>query len=329
MAEQPDAGNMFSAPAASSDTKFYVIFPPTAAYGQLPFSCFSPALTLPIISAMNVVQYSIEPLLRVAQAFPATPRIMADLGRLLRDPGADLKDIVTLLKSDSTLVARILRVANSPAVGAVEHVAAIEDAAALIGLREIHRLVGAVAIDQFSLATYPRYGVPGARLRANALFVALLMEELAVATRQDPHAAYTTGLLRSVGKLALEKLADPSARPFQPTPDADLVAWEKHTFGISANDATAAILHQWRFPACICQAIARHFWPTDSGEPMAHLLHLAASCAEQLGHGLPGEQRYWIDPAEAQRRGGVDAEQCQRAIDRAALAFEHLSRMIG
>ncbi|ACB75994.1 HDOD domain-containing protein [Opitutus terrae] len=278
---------------------------------------------------MNVVQYSIEPLLRVAQAFPATPRIMADLGRLLRDPGADLKDVVKLLKSDSALVARILRVANSAAIGAVEHVAAIEEAAALIGFREIHRLVGAVAIDQFSLATYPLYGVPGARLRANALFVALIMEELALTTRRDPHAAYTTGLLRSVGKLALEKLADPSARPFQPTPGADLVAWEKHTFGISANEATAAILHQWRFPAGICQAIARHFWPTDSGEPLADLLNLAASCTEQLGHGLPGEQRYWMESAAAFQRCGVDAEQCQRAVDRAALAFEQLSRMIG
>ena len=99
---------------------------------------------------MIEVRYSIENLLRVAQAFPATPRIMAELGRLLRNPNADLGDITAHLKHDTALAARLLRISNSAAFAPAEPVASIEDAAALIGLKEIHRLVGAVAIDQFS-----------------------------------------------------------------------------------------------------------------------------------------------------------------------------------
>lgn len=279
---------------------------------------------------MNAVQYSVEPLLRVAQAFPATPRIMADLGRLLRDPNADLKDVATLLKRDSTLAARLLRVANSAAFGQSEHVASIDDAAILIGFQEIHRLVGAVAIDQFSQWNYPLYGFPGRRLRENALFVALLMEEIARSAEVDPQTAYTIGLFRSIGKLVLEKLGAESrpVPPFNSDRDTDLIIWEKHSFGITANEATAIILRQWRFPPEIAAAIAEHFALPGEDHPLAQLLNLASGIAEELGYGLPGEKRYWRDADTLCRLAGIDPKQSKRRIDRALAAFERLSRSI-
>jgi HD-like signal output (HDOD) protein len=279
---------------------------------------------------VNVVQFSVEPLLRVAQAFPATPRIMAELGRLLRDPNANLKDVTVLLKSDSALAARLLRVANSAALGQPERVDSIDDAAALIGFREIHRLVGAVAIDQFSLANYPLYGIAGPRLRENALLVALLMEELAATTEHNPSAAYTCGLFRSLGKLVLEKLAAEGkpATPFDAARDADLLTWERHTFGIAACDATAAILQHWQFPADIAKGIARQFAPAGSRQPLAYLLNVAMSLADQLGRGLPGEQRYAFEAAETYDQTGFDPRHRQRCVDRAVAAYDQLSRAL-
>lgn len=280
---------------------------------------------------MNVVQFSVEPLLRVAQAFPATPRIMADLGRLLANPTADLKDVTVLLKADGALAARLLRVANSAALGQAEHVASIDDAAALIGFREIHRLVGAVAADQFSQANHPLYGLSGRQLRENALLVGLLMEELAPAIQQDPNAAYTAGLFRSIGKLTLEKLAEQtgSVPAFQTCADGDLVRWEKHAFGITANDAAAIILRQWRFPPEIPQAIAAHFSPGGNDRSLALLLNLSASTVEKLGHGLPGEARYWLDADAVSRQFGIGSQAGNRAIERALSGFERLSRAVG
>lgn len=280
---------------------------------------------------MNVIKYSVEPLLRVAQAFPATPRVMADLGRLLRDPGANLLEVTALLKQDTTLAARLLRIANSVALGQAQHVGAIEDAAALIGLREIHRLVGAVTVDQFAQANYPLYGFSGPRLRDNALFVALLMEELALGARLDPHVAYATGLFRSTGKLALEKLAGTNhdVKPFHDGPGVGLELWEKHSFGITSNEATAVILQQWRFPNEIAQAIGRHFAVSTSQLPLAWLLNLASRVADERGFGLAGEAGYWADPVEAQQRCGLDPQRHLHAVERAAQSYDRLTRAIG
>jgi HD-like signal output (HDOD) protein len=224
----------------------------------------------------------------------------------------------------------LLRIANSAAFGQAEHVASIDDAAALIGFREIHRLVGAVAVDQFSQRNYPLYGFIGQRARENGLYIALLMEELAKPAKQDPQIAYTVGLFRSVGKLTLEKLAEEkgSVAPYKPDSGQDLVLWEKHSFGISANEATAAILRQWHFPNEISHAIASHYLPAQTDEPLAQLLNLASEIVTRLGYGLPGESRYWLSQDEALGRVGIDERQCERCRDRAATAFERWSRAV-
>ena len=235
------------------------------------------------------------------------------------------------LKHDSTLAARLLRIANSAAFAQSEPVASIEDAVALIGLRDVHRIVGAVAVDQFSLRNYPIYGFTGPRLRANALLVALLMEELALPAHEDVPVAYSAGLFRSLGKLALAKIADEEApvAPFRPTDILRLVGWEKQTFGRTSNEATAVILQEWRFPRDVMQAIADHYSPDARSRRLVHLLNLAAHLADDLGHGLPGESAYWLDPAEFDRTSGIESLDIQHATERAVIAFDRINRAIG
>lgn len=280
---------------------------------------------------MNEVRYAIVNLMRVAQSFPATPRIMAELGKLLGDPNAVLEEVADYLKHDSTLAARLLRIANSAAFAQSEPVASIEDAAALVGLQELHRLVGAVAVDHFSLRNYPLYGFTGPHLRGNALLVALLMEELAVPAQENPPTAYTAGLFRSIGKLALAKIADEGApiEPFQPSGVSSLIVWEKNTFGRTSNEVTAAILHEWHFPPAVTQAIAEHYAPAVHRHPLAYLLNLAAQLADNLGHGLPGESAYWLAPAEFVRTSGIGPQDIQRATERAMIAFDRVNLALG
>lgn len=270
-------------------------------------------------------------LMRVAQSFPATPRIMALLGPLLRDPNTALGEITVHLKRDSTLAARLLRIANSAAFAQSEPVASIEDAAALIGLQDLHRLVGAVAVDHFSLRHYPLFGFTGPRLRDNAILVALLMEELAAHAREDSAAAYSAGLFRSIGKLALAKIADEYApvASFQPADGLSLLGWEKQTFGLASNQATAAILKEWHFPGVVSQAIEEHYDPVVHRHPMACLLNLAAALADKLGHGLPGESSYWLDPAGPAGISGLGPRRIERATERAVAAFDRINQAMG
>ena len=65
---------------------------------------------------MNEVRFGLLNLVRVAQSFPATPRIMAALGRVIRDPGAGLQDVTVHLKQGiSADLAGTARVVTDPA----------------------------------------------------------------------------------------------------------------------------------------------------------------------------------------------------------------------
>jgi len=67
-------------------------------------------------------------------------------------------------------------------------------------------LTGFAAVAQISDQRLALYGVSGAQLRENSLLTALMMESLAMPAGVDPRLAYTAGLLRSTGKIALDRM---------------------------------------------------------------------------------------------------------------------------
>src|SRR5580698_4533381 len=131
------------------------------------------------IEPMSIVSISPEALLQVANSFPATRRILIQLGILLKDPSVSLERVVAPLRQDPALAARLIRSANSAAYAQSEPVASVEAAASLIGFREIHRLVGLALLNEIGEEGLPSYGISSSRFRENSLFAALLMENLA------------------------------------------------------------------------------------------------------------------------------------------------------
>lgn len=274
---------------------------------------------------------SAEELIRVAQDLPAGPRLLVELGQLIRNPGVDAADVIALLRQDASLVARILRMANSPAYARAEPAGSIEEAVASIGFREVHRLVGAVAATQLGEQKLRLYGVDGTQVRINALFVAVTMEELAEECGEEPRSCYTVGLLRSVGKMALELLAKNTlaVRSFAESGETDLDDWEKRTWGIGNCEVAEKILVHWRLPHETVIAIRHHYHTLGKHNPVIHLLKLAASSAEDRCHGLPGEEALLKITPDNFAKAGLDERVFQRACERAQRTFERLHAATG
>ena len=279
----------------------------------------------------ETVSISITPeaLLRIAQTFPSTPQVMAELGLLLRNPNVEMEDVALQLKRDQALTARLIRLANSAAFAQSEPVASVEVAVALAGFQEVHRLVGVAMMDRFADNGLPTYGITSEQLRANSLFTALLMEEMAKPADEDPRAAYTIGLLRSIGKVGIDKLASEYALAERYVAGEDkpgVADWERGAFGLTNTDAAALIMKAWRFPHETVKSIGEHYAPAGKHLPLTHLLNLAANMAETIGYGLPGETGYWLDTEEVYRKAGVTPRTAKPYIDRAHLAFDRLLR---
>lgn len=263
--------------------------------------------------------------LDLAQQLPAAPRLLAELGRLVRAPQTDASEVVALLRRDASLVARILRMANSAAYARAEPIGSIEDAVVAVGFGEVHRLVGALASVQLSDHALRLHDVTSVKLRSNGLFVATLMEEFGARTRLDPHACYTAGLLRTLGMAVLERAAERQEAHIPAFPgsgESSVALWERRQWGVDSAAVTAAILRDWQFPDEIATAIEFHANAIGREEPMVHLLRLAAAVATRDGYGLPGEDFQYDDDTIA--AAGLSDSQFGNARVRAEETFKRL-----
>ncbi len=246
--------------------------------------------------------------------------ILSRLGQMVTDLETPLEDIASLLKQDAALTARILRVANSVIYRVGEPCGSLDEAVVRVGFTEIYRLAGFAAAAQIVDRRLSLYGVTAAQFRENALLTALIMEQLAARAGLDQATAYTVGLLRSIGKIALDRWVEPSTvdRDYDANGSGPLAEWETATVGMTNCEAAEIIMKDWLFPVETIDAIRDHYRPSEEAQ-FASLLNLAAGAAERCGHGWPGERFYWQPPEALQAVAGIAPEDVH---DASLLALE-------
>lgn len=286
-------------------------------------------MTTPVLSVPR------ESLLHVMKGMPAAPQVLSRIGQMTRDPDVDLADFVELLRCDPALTARIIRIANSPYYCVGSEYSSIEQALARIGMSEIYTIAGFAAVVQMSKQNLRLYGITAAELRENSLLTALIMESLAKSSGVDPQEAYSAGLLRSMGKIALDGLVytsglmkansgitlagprkDAGTNPcYDPTSCVPLSEWEAGVAGLSNCQAASFVLSEWRFPAGIVDAIGNQYAPSQSEDNprLAALLNVSCAASVGLGFALAGEGPYWARVEEMREIACVSAEQVESA----------------
>jgi HD-like signal output (HDOD) protein len=277
---------------------------------------------------MTVVKPSPLKLQQIAQQLPASPQVLAQLNELLVDVNSGLDEIADLLRRDTALAARIIRISNSVAYGSSGGIASIEEAVNRVGFSEVYRLTGLAAATQMIDRNLSFYGFTATQLRNNTLVVAFAMDSLAKAAGVDARVAYTAGLMRLVGKLILDHYAKSAAslqEHYSRSGLGGLLEWERGLFGCTNAEAGSVVMTGWHFPAAITEPLKQHYYiqpPTGAHSRTACLLNIACGIATELGYGLPGEEKYWeLTEAKTNAAGLFDHHVRQSAID-ASVGFE-------
>ncbi len=267
-----------------------------------------------------------------AERLPSTPQVFERLGCALRDPDVGVEEISDIIRLDAALSARLLRLSNSAALGGAGTATNLNEAVQRVGFREVFRVVGGAMAAQLYIAGMPVYGVGGTELWENALAVALASEQLE-SESENARAAYTTGLLRSVGRLLLQRVAAiqtcPPMSGRKPT-GALVLAWEQATFGLDSNEAAMRLFKLWKLSESFRDPLRFHFSPThDVSLSLAPArLHLACWIAESLGKGLSIEKSLWTDDDRILKQAHVSRELLEQSTERTAKHLEELAELV-
>jgi HD-like signal output (HDOD) protein len=269
--------------------------------------------------------------LSITGELPTLPPAATAALALARDPNSDMEDLSRLIRTDVSLAARVLRVANSAGYGRRAHARTLTEAIGTIGLRKTcDLLVVACTRDLF------RGPDPAVRvLWDHALVTAIATEELARVTREvDAATAFLPGLFHDVGRLSF-LVADPVAghliRDLAAAGEGETRELESEWFGFAHSDASAILAGDWGLDAAQADGIRWHHEPARAGvgKPLAVLLCAADRMARNLGYGTDARLTEVVlgEPEPVLAGLAPDAE--ARCAERVRAAYIEQSALFG
>ena len=228
-----------------------------------------------------------------------------------------MKDFETAFKSDPSLTADLLLVANSAEFGIRSRIETIRHAITFLGLERI-RSLGCTIAFSFYVRNLPRstYMRSAWSHSIATAVIAELIGDLLGASEM-----YTAGLVHDLGRMALflsagEEYAVKLSEEFDTLAQANEL--EEKYFGMDHCEAGALVSKEWLFPDSLRTFMARHH-DCNGAQPNKQLsiVQLACKMADAAGF-----------PEVARRDVGDELELPERLRGRPELAIDRLKDLI-
>jgi len=235
---------------------------------------------------------SVDQLLKNLDHLPALPlavtQLIGNLCSAKDDPKAEPTERIVM--RDSALATAVLRLANSAVLGFQVPANTISESLNRIGENQLLK----IALSHASQGTLGEpvvgYGLEEGDAWLGALAGALAAEEIAKVTRlADPNLAFTAGLLRDIGKLAMGLVVTPEeVEELMCVGATDVMRREQRAFGFDHAQIGAALGRSWGLPTELLHAIRfHHAVPNgDLGDPLYDIVHCGDGLAMMLGYGV-------------------------------------------
>lgn len=189
------------------------------------------------------------------EGFSPAPQILGRALVLIRDAQCHVETVAELIRGDPSLAGEIIRIANSAYFSGEQPVQNVEHALHRIGFREARRLLTFAVSRIMTLENLKTYCISAEDFWAESLFNGLFMERLAEATgAADSGDAYTAGLLRYIGRLAINRSIETLGGGVYWLGTEALTQWEMDVAGITHAEAGGMLLRRWRFPEVLIAA---------------------------------------------------------------------------
>lgn len=209
----------------------------------------------------------------------------------VQDPDLEVRQMAAIVEQDPGLLGKLVGVANSAYFGYPEPIVTADDAIfKVLGLNMARNLALSIVLSGPFDASRCR----GFRLDsywANAMTVAILAQRLApsitVSPRPTAGDAYLSGLLHSIGMLALVHLY-PSAMAevwkAHPGSAAQLIELEREKLGTDHCDVGGWLARKWHLPPHVVAVIERHHDNAYTGEyrPLVALIRHCLAWSQTL-----------------------------------------------
>lgn len=270
-----------------TENKLELAYPPT--------SC--PLILPPHAAAMSTLTEpaptvsTIELIVRRASTLYTLPAVAVEVLRLTEHPKADVRALKECLQQDPALTAKVLRVVNSSLFGLSHSVGDLNEAVALLGIKQLKLLVLGFSLPELLFLDIASEQLDWywSSTLARAVAAREVSEQL---FKRSGDEAFLAGLMQDLGVLVLlRELGGPYAALLTEAIHhrAELAQIEQTALGFDHIQLTAGLLAHWHMPDILVRAVAeprcakRLARSREEHATLTRVLHLAELLAQLVG----------------------------------------------
>ncbi len=228
---------------------------------------------------------------------PALPTVVAHALALLGDQNVDLGQLADVLGRDPGLAARLLRLANSAALGGARRFTRLRDAVARIGLKHVRSTVLVASVKDVALREAGPLREFGTQIWRRSVAAASTLAAGAERWPVDADQAFLVGLLHDLGALALLRVVRSYSRAYGNAAPMLIFEFLSEQWHESVGRRLA---QAWGLGEPLPELIGNHHAVPASDDPLAtyrHLLQFAGVTAGLLGFAPPRPCDFFREPS--------------------------------
>ncbi|MCF6270931.1 MAG: HDOD domain-containing protein [Melioribacteraceae bacterium] len=224
-------------------------------------------------------QENIEKILEKINTLPALPQIADEALRILNDPNSSKSDLVKIISKDQSFISKILTIANSPIYGLRREVSTMSFAVFVLGLKEIKKVVFAIAFMQSFKMERSKYFNPD-DFWLHSFITANLSRKIAMDLDiTNCGEAFVVGFLHDFAisiihrdfKSEFDEIYELASTGINHT-----IA-EKEILTLTHAEVAELVLENWGLPKIIVDAVKFHHTPSvaNMDKALTSVIHLA------------------------------------------------------
>ncbi len=264
---------------------------------------------------------------------PSPPQVYLEMQDALTKGQDSPSELSKIISKDTSLTAKLLKLANSAFYGFSKEIESITHAVSLIGTRQLTMLVSGMCFvsgfkyipsDIVDMETFWKHSL------STGIHAHLIARS---AGFRDSERFFVGGLLHDIGRLALfhgkpdtAKAALAKAKEKQST----LVYMEQEELGYDHSTLGSILLREWNIPNQLRALVLYHHIPEIAKEVREFaVIHVADTITRALGMGLSGE--FFVMPLRevAWESLNISVEQYEEILEDAAELLEPMVRILG
>ncbi|MEQ1566748.1 MAG: HDOD domain-containing protein [Myxococcota bacterium] len=257
----------------------------------------------------------VRTLVRSSPQLATLPSAYARLSKTLDDPACNAQRVARIVRNDTALTARMLKVSNNAAFGNSRTVDTVLQAVVILGTTRIRHMALAAAVFGV-FRGIPPHLLDVRMFWEHSLAVALGAEILSRRVGQPPEALFVSGLLHDIGQLVVcQNMPADALRVLTHAQQARIEVFEaeRELLGFDHGEVGAELLTTWGLGAH-AEAAALHHRPNDRASAWTDVIHVADVLASELHFGGTGDPVAHTLDEKAWKRLGIRVNELDAAI---------------